>query len=59
MTDNEVEIKNLERKLIVAYHLLDRALPYVEQHFEKSVFGDGARKLIKAILEFKESLVLK
>lgn len=59
MTDDEIEIKNLERKLIVAYHLLDRSLPYIQQHFEKSIFGDGARKLIKAILEFKESLVLK
>lgn len=59
MSDDELIIKNLERKLAIAYNLLDRALPYVQQHFEKSVFGDGARKLIKAILEFKESLVLK
>lgn len=59
MENKDIEIRNLELKLHQAFYLLNRSIPYINQHYERSVFGDEAKKLINQIQEFKDSIQRK
>lgn len=58
MDDKDKLIERLILKMNTAVHLLNRAAPYINQHYEKSVYGHNAKKLLDEIQAFQDSVIL-